>query len=98
MSNANSLDIRLDPDRNCFLANVDGHDCLLEFSRDSAVIVMTSVRVPEAVGGRGIAGELTRHALDWTRSHGLKVDPACPYVRTWIQRHSDYQDLLISAG
>jgi hypothetical protein len=52
------------------------------------------VRVPDAVGGRGLAGQLTRHALDWARDEGLKVRPVCPYVATWIERHPDYQGLV----
>jgi predicted GNAT family acetyltransferase len=52
------------------------------------------VRVPEAVGGRGIAGEITRYALDWARDKGLRVVANCPYVARWIERHPEYEQLL----
>ena len=55
---------------------------------------MNHVGVPGAVGGRGIAGELTRHALDWAEAQGLKVRARCPYVARWIERHAEYQRLL----
>ena len=73
---------------------VDGHTCLLEYSSVPSGVRFDSVRVPEAVGGRGLAGTLTRWALDWARSKDLKVQPACPYVAAWIQRHPDYADVL----
>ena len=73
---------------------VDGHVCVLDYRRDGSVLSLNSVRVPSDVGGRGIAGRLTRHALDWARTHGLSVRPVCPYVAAWIQRHPDYADLL----
>ncbi|AKS42063.1 GNAT family N-acetyltransferase [Wenzhouxiangella marina] len=77
-----------------FELTVDGHLCVLEMRLGDGMARMLSVRVPKAVGGQGLAGRLTRHALDWAREQGLKVDPACPYVDTWIQRHPEYQDLL----
>jgi uncharacterized protein len=86
--------IRLDQDQQRFVMEVDGHECELGFSRDGNIASMNHVRVPDAVGGRGLAGQLTRHALDWARDEGLKVRPVCPYVATWIERHPDYQGLV----
>ena len=74
---------------------VEGHRCVLDYRRDGSVLSLDSVRVPKAVGGRGIAGKLTRHALDWARAHDLSIRPVCPYVSTWIQRHSSYADLVV---
>lgn len=82
------------PARQRFEAVVEQHLCLLEYVRDGQTVAMNHVQVPKPVGGRGIAGELTRHALDWARSEGLKVVPNCPYIATWIKRHPDYQELL----
>ena len=87
-------DIQLDKDRNRFSLEVEGATSVLEFRVDGKVASFNSVRVPDAVGGRGIAGQLTRHALDWARAEGLKVRPVCPYVAKWIERHPDYQDLV----
>jgi len=87
------IDIELNADENRFEITVDGHLCILEFELDGDVIHMNHVRVPKAVGGRGIAGDLTRHALDHARSQGWKVVPNCPYVARWIERHPEYQSL-----
>lgn len=73
---------------------VDGHTCELVYSTIPQGVSFDSVRVPDAVGGRGLAGQLTRHALDWARSEKLKVQPTCPYVATWIRRHPNYADLV----
>ena len=38
---------------------------------------------------------LVRAALDDVRADGRrKVVARCPFVRRWIERHADYQDLL----
>ncbi len=86
--------IELDADAQRFVAVVDGHECELRFTWHGEVASFDSVQVPKAVGGRGIAGHLTRHALDWARSQGHQMRPVCPYVQRWIQRHPDYADLV----
>ncbi|MGY6555438.1 MAG: GNAT family N-acetyltransferase [Wenzhouxiangella sp.] len=86
--------IKLQPELNRFLLRVDDWDCVLEFTIQGQVASFNSVRVPSAVGGQGIAGRLTRYALDWARDQKLKVIPRCPYVASWIERHPDYADLV----
>ncbi len=86
--------IELDMNNQRFVAVVDGHECQLHFTQQDDVASFNSVQVPEAVGGRGIAGHLTRHALDWAREKDLKVIPRCPYVARWIERHPDYAELV----
>ena len=78
-----------------FEALVDGHACRLDYTLDGQIASFNSVQVPDAVGGRGIAGFLTRHALDWARAEGLQVNPRCPYVAKWIERHPDYAGLVV---
>ena len=87
-------EIRHRPDEGRFETVVEGHVGTLDYTRDGDVVSMDSVRVPDAIGGRGIAGELTRHALDHAREQGWRVVPRCPYVRKWIERHPGYADLV----
>lgn len=39
--------------------------------------------------GQGLAGQLVRHALEDTAAQGLRIVPACSYVRHWIRTHPD---------
>lgn len=49
----------------------------------------------EAFGGRGLAGELARQALDDVRAKGeRRVVATCPFIKSWIAKHPDDQDLL----
>jgi predicted GNAT family acetyltransferase len=45
------------------------------------------------VGGRGIAAELTKFALDTARANGWKVRPLCSYAEVYMRRHPEYNDL-----
>ena len=48
----------------------------------------------ESVGGRGVAGDLVKAALDYARAQGLRVVPACSYSAAYVQRHPEYADLV----
>lgn len=87
--------IRNNADLSRFETLVEEHECVLDYRVDQDVVTMNRVYVPPPVEGQGIAGRLTRHALDWAREKDLQVVPHCPYVAAWIQRHPEYQDLVI---
>lgn len=72
----------------------DGALSVIEYELNGNVLKLVHTEVPEAVGGRGIASDLARHALETARGNGWKVQPACEYVATYIKRHPEYQDLV----
>lgn len=47
--------------------------------------------VPKELGGRGIAGYLVKYILDDAAAKGLRVKPTCPYVKSYIDKHPEYQ-------
>jgi len=67
------------------------------YQRDGDVVAMTHTEVDDAYEGQGVASRLVRVALDQMRVQGLQIDPQCPYVASWIKRHADYQDLVVSS-
>ena len=89
-----SYDVRHNPDRSRFETEVDNYECVLDYALEDDVIAMNRVYVPPPIEGRGIAGTITRHALDYSREQGWKVIPNCPYVAAWIKRHREYQNLV----
>ena len=42
----------------------------------------------------GLGSTLVRGALDDVRTKGGTVVPLCSFVRGWIERHPEYQDLV----
>ena len=88
-----SLDIRHLPAAHRFEATVDGFVCELDYSLHGSVMTITHTGVPTEVGGRGIAGELVRTALETARGEGWRVVPACSYARVWMDRHPVFSDL-----
>ena len=57
-------------------------------------VVFTHTEVPLEAEGKGVASALVRWALDDVRRRGLSAVPLCPFVRAFIARHPEYQDLV----
>jgi predicted GNAT family acetyltransferase len=76
-----------------FEATVDGLLCVADYHLHGGVMSMTHTHVPDALQGRGIAAQLVRAALAHARAQQLKVEPVCSYVRAYMERHPDTQDL-----
>lgn len=83
-----------DPAQSRFTATVDGVLCVLDYQLQDGVMAIVHTGVPSQVGGRGIAAELTKVALDTARANGWKVRPLCSYAAVYMRRHPDYNDLL----
>ena len=77
-----------------FTATVDGAICELDYRLTSGVMTITHTGVPPQVGGRGIAAELTRTALETARARGWKVVPACSYAIAYMRKHPEFAELL----
>jgi predicted GNAT family acetyltransferase len=73
---------------------VEGHIAATYYSLADGVITFIHTEVPPELGGRGIGSTLIRGALDQVRADGLKVIAQCPFVKAFIEKHADYQDLL----
>ena len=62
------------------------------------VVVFTHTEVEDRCEGLGVGSALAREALDDVRRDGSrKVLPLCPFIKSWIAHHEDYQDLVYGA-
>jgi uncharacterized protein len=73
---------------------VEGHIAATYYQIEGNVITFIHTEVPPELGGRGIGSQLIRGALDQVRADGLKVIAQCPFVKAFIEKNAEYQDLL----
>ncbi len=88
------LQISHDQASSRFTTQLDGHDAELVYRRQGRRLVIDHTGVPQAISGRGVAGQLVRAALDYARAEGLRVVPACSYSADYVRRHPEYADLV----
>lgn len=72
-----------------------GHLAVVNYTKQNGYYAITHTGVPHAFRGKGIAGILNKALLDYIREEGAKVLPLCPYTETYIERHPEYQDMVI---
>ncbi|MGE8687818.1 MAG: GNAT family N-acetyltransferase [Achromobacter sp.] len=87
------ISVTQDIERSRYTATVEGVLCVLDYHLQGDIMTITHTGVPSQVGGRGIAAELTRHALESARANGWKVRPQCSYAEVYMRRHPEYDDL-----
>ena len=83
------------PEQARFQALVDGYTCLIEYALHGNVMHIEHTKVPQAVGGRGIAAAMTHYALETARANGWMVHAVCSYTAAYLKRHKDYDALRI---
>ncbi len=82
-------------DRSRFEIQVDGEVAgFSEYRRRPELIAFVHTLIDPRFEGQGLASQLVREALDEARAEGLAVLPFCPFVRGYIERHTEYLDLV----
>ncbi|KQY58154.1 hypothetical protein ASD11_00315 [Aeromicrobium sp. Root495] len=61
---------------------------------DADVLVFPHTKVFDEFEGQGLASKLVSGALDDVRAQGKKIVAECPYVARFVEKHSEYADLL----
>lgn len=67
-----------------------------EFALVDGGIAFTHTVVDDAFEGRGVGSRLAATALDEARADGMRVTPRCSFIKSYIERHPDYLDLVSS--
>lgn len=88
--------VRDNPDQNRYEAVLDGEVAgFAQYRRTGDGLVFTHTEVDDAYEGKGVGSALARGALDDVRAGGHgPVVPSCPFIKGWIEKHPDYQDLV----
>lgn len=82
------------PAQQRFELEVSGHLAAAYYKIEGDVITFVHTEVPPELGGQGVGSRLVKGALDQVRARGWKVVAQCPFVKAYIEKHADYQNLL----
>jgi hypothetical protein len=71
----------------------NGQTAYLDYSLTGNILELIHTEVPEALRHLGLSSALAENALEYARTHNLKVDIVCPTVRRYIEQHPEHADL-----
>ena len=98
MSNQGEMNYEVidNKDKKRFEIHIDDQIALEDYeffttSQSEKGIKYKHTEVPDTLSGQGIAGYLVKYILDDAAAKGLRVKPTCPYVKSYIDKHPEYQ-------
>ncbi|NNU27666.1 GNAT family N-acetyltransferase [Isoptericola sediminis] len=100
MNDKPAVTVRDDPERGVFLALLDdGTEAGgAYYERSGDVVSFDHTEVPSELEGQGVGSALARGALDTVRARGERIVVKCPFIRAYLERHPEYQDLRADRG
>ena len=88
------IEVKDNPAKHRFEATVDGQTAFIDYKLRPGVMKVLHTEVPKELEGRGIAGAMTRYALEHIAAQHLELIPLCPYMRAYLKKHPEYQRLV----
>lgn len=84
------------PDAKQFVSIIDGAIATLSYtvSNDGKTWDYYSTFVPSALRGKHIGQALVKYALTYAKENQLNILPTCPFVKSIIEAHPEYQSLI----
>jgi predicted GNAT family acetyltransferase len=68
---------------------------IIRYVQEPGTVVLVHTEVEPKVEGQGVGSRLVAGALADIRARGLRLVPVCPFVRAYIARHPEYDDLVV---
>lgn len=89
--NIDTLEVKHNPEAKRFEVQLDDQLAVVEYMIAGNNIIFTHTEVPRAFEGQGIANRMVKFALDYAVNAGHKIQPLCPIVKLYVDRHPEYQ-------
>lgn len=95
MSATETIEVRDAPERERYEVTLDGDLAgHLDYMLREGLIALVHTEVEERYEGHGLGSRLIGFALDDARRRKLAVLPFCPFVKSYLERHPEYTDLV----
>ena len=80
--------------RERFELDVEEHTAFVTYRKSSSAITLVHTEVPPELGGKGVGSKLARATLDAVRAQARKLTVECDFIRNFMSKHAEYNDLL----
>src|SRR5438132_327465 len=75
-----------------------GQTALLTYIESDGRLELIHTETPPNLRRRGYGTRLAHAAVEYARGARLRIAPICPFVRAYLDRHPEYQNLIDSAS
>ncbi|MCW3087033.1 MAG: acetyltransferase, partial [Sediminibacterium sp.] len=71
------------------------HRAFIDYRKEGDVVRLVHTEVPKELEGKGIAAQLVEKVFQYIEEHKLRIVPECSYVQHYLQRHPEWQRLVV---
>jgi predicted GNAT family acetyltransferase len=92
------LEVRDVPEESRYDLYLDGVRVgFMDYKLRGNTFTAVHTEIDPAYGGRGLATRFVTEVLDNVRDTGMALRPLCPFVRLFLKRHPEYDDLVTAS-
>ena len=67
----------------------------LVYSKPAAdKMIIEHTEVDDSLGGKGVGLQLVHTAVDYARTHQIKIIPLCPFAKSVFDKKAEFRDVL----
>jgi uncharacterized protein len=89
------MNVEHDTERQRFVVRTPAGNADLTYQEPgSGILDLQHTFVPRDSRGEGIAESLAEAAFEHARSNGMRVRPTCTFVKSWLESHPEYDDIV----
>ena len=59
-------------------------------------MIIEHTEVSDELRGKNVGLQLVQHAVDYARTHNIKIIPLCPFANSVFKKKTDFQDVLFN--
>lgn len=78
-----------------FVLDINGQEVYVLYAEDKETLDLYSTYTPSKLRGQGLAEKVVLAAFKYAKQKKLKVIPSCWYVREFLEKHTEYQNLSL---
>lgn len=64
-------------------------EAYMEYDISGGALTVLHTRVPDALGGQGIAGKLAEEVAAFSKERHFTLKSECTYMTAWLKRHHE---------
>lgn len=58
-------------------------------------MIIEHTEVDESLSGKGVGKQLVHTAVEYVRTHGIKIIPLCPFTKSVLNKVTEWQDVVL---
>jgi len=89
-----NLQLKVNEDLKQLELNIDGYAAFIKYKISGDRLFLIHTEAPIELQGKGAGSAIVEKAMEYAGDKGYKIVPLCPFVRAYLKRHPEWNDLI----